>query len=134
MKKEELPQDKSKLADFTRELLYVKNKEGQYEKELSTGWDIKSDALNCAWDEIARRTNFAKESVAAGSKSPVFYFMELNLMDLATLAAYTGFWKWSVKRHLKPAVFKKLNHQKLEKYAKTFKISVDELIHFDGTN
>jgi hypothetical protein len=48
-------------------------------------------------------------------------------MDISILSSYTGFWKWTVKRHLKPSVFKKLSDQKLQKYAEIFEISIDEL-------
>ena len=41
-------------------------------------------------------------------------------------------WKWRVKRHFKPAVFKKLHKDTLSKYAKVFEISVEELITFKG--
>ena len=105
MKKKDLPQDESKLSDFTREILYVKDENGKYQKELSSGWDVKSDALKFAWDEVERRVEDAKKEILAGRKSPVFYFMELNLMDIQTLSSYTGFWGFSVKRHLKPFFF-----------------------------
>ena len=52
MKKEDLPQDKSPLDNFTREVCYVKNKEGKYETSLSKGWDVKSAALDQACFEI----------------------------------------------------------------------------------
>jgi hypothetical protein len=48
-------------------------------------------------------------------------------MDIGIVAAYTGFWKWTVKQHIKPDVFKKLSDQKLKKYAEAFNISVEEL-------
>lgn len=53
--------------------------------------------------------------------------MELRLMDMGIVTAYTGFWKWQIKRHLRPDVFEKLSARKLEKYAKTFNVSVAEL-------
>ena len=52
MKKSDLPQDKSDLLNFTREVCYVKNDNGKYEAELSSGWDVKTDALNSAWLDI----------------------------------------------------------------------------------
>ena len=39
--------------------------------------------------------------VKKGEKSPIFYYMELRLMDLPILAAYTGFWQFNIKRHFK---------------------------------
>ena len=48
-------------------------------------------------------------------------------MDLSIVASYTGFWKWQIKRHLKPSVFNKLSEAKLKKYADVFEITVEEL-------
>lgn len=132
MKKEELPQDKSALEGYTREVSYVKNKDGKYEKALSTGWDVKSGALENAWDDIHDRVAEAREAVKNGTKSPVYYFMELRLMDLQVLAGYTGFWGITIKRHMKPKVFAKLSEKKLQKYADAFEITVEELKSFNG--
>lgn len=135
MKKDNLPQDPSKaLQDFTREVCYVKDENGKYEKALSTGWNVKSEALDEAWSEIDRRIEEAAIAVKNGTKSPVVFFMEVMLMDMPTLAGYTGFWKLSIKRHMKPSVFKKLSEKKLDIYAKAFKITTNELVNFDGTN
>ena len=130
MDKKEVPQDKSALENFTRELYYVKNHEGKYDTELSTGWDIKNSALDNTWDEIKSNTNDAEKLVKEGKKSPLWYFMQLKVMDFSILSAYTGYWKYSIKRHLKPHVFYKLSNEKLRKYAEAFNISIDELKNF----
>ncbi len=132
MKKENLPQDKSALEKLTRELCYVKNEDGKYTTGLSTGWDVKKDALDNAWEDINERVKNAAELVKRGEMSPVYYFMEKNLMDLTLVASYTGFWKFTIKRHFKPEVFKRLNDKKLNIYAKAFGIGVIELINFKG--
>jgi hypothetical protein len=132
MDKKEIPQDKSALVNYTRELCYAKNSEGKYETELSTGWSVKADALDLAWDEVKRKVEEARVEVKEKRKSPVFYFMELRLMDVGILAAYTGFWKSTVRRHMKPDVFSKLADKKLSVYAKVFEISVEELRNFKG--
>jgi hypothetical protein len=132
MKKEELPQDPSALSGITREVCYVKDKDGKYVTELSTGWEIKKDALENAWDDIREKTKAAGEAVKNGEKSPVHYFMELKLMDFAVLSGYTGFWVFSIKRHLKPGVFAKLSDNKLARYAEAFEITLEELKHFKG--
>ncbi|MDB5008548.1 MAG: hypothetical protein JWP45_2941 [Mucilaginibacter sp.] len=51
--------------------------------------------------------------------------MEKELMDIGVLAEYTGFWKWQIKQHLKPEVFKKLPANKLKKYATVFNVDAD---------
>ena len=132
MKKEDLPQDSSALAGITREVCYVKDSNGKYTSDLSTGWDVKKQALDNAWNDIKERVEEASSQVKNGEVSPVYYFMELKLMDLTLLSSYTGFWKWTIKRHFKPSVFKTLSNAKLITYAKTFEISVEELKNFHG--
>lgn len=131
MKKNELPQDKSALENFTREVCYVKNEDGKYETDLSTGWETKKVALDQAWDEIERRKSEALEKVKSGEVSPILYFMEEKLMDFTVLSGYTGFFKWSIKRHLKPTVFTKLSDSKLQKYAEAFEVELDQLKNFN---
>ena len=131
MKKEELPQDKSKLENFTREVCYVKNKDGKYETGLSTGWETKTVANEKAWEEINRRTEEAKQLVLKGEASPVLYYLELKLMDLPVLAGYTGYRKWQIKRHMKPSVFNKLSDKKLQIYADIFEVTLDDFKNFN---
>lgn len=132
MKKEDLPQDPGALDKFTREVCYVKNDEGKYETALSKGWDVKKQALDSAWEEVNERVEDARKAVANGEKSPVYYFMELRLMDLSVLSGYTGIFPFFIKRHFKPSVFKSLSERKLEKYARAFDITVSELKNFKG--
>ena len=127
MKKSEIPQDQSKLQGFTREVDYAVDDSGKYTAALSTGWEVKTSALNVAWEDIQKRVEEAKLKVMNGEASPVLFFMELRLMDPGIIAAYTGFWQWQVKRHMKPEKFKKLSEKKLQKYADLFEIKLNEL-------
>lgn len=127
MKKEDIPQDNGALNKLTREVVYATDSSGKYETELSTGWNTKTEALDLAWKDIEQRILDAKNKVLSNQASPILYFMELRLMDPAILSGYTGFWRWTVKRHLKPGPFKKLSDARLKKYADAFNISVEEL-------
>ena len=86
MKKEDLPQDDSALKKVTRELMYVKDNDGKYTTDLSTGWEVKKTALDNAWDDIKERSEDARLAVKNGKKSPICYFMEVKIMDLAILS------------------------------------------------
>ena len=99
----------------------------KYSSELSTGWDVKTKALDLAWEDIEKRIEAARQKVLNNEASPILYFLELRLMDMTILASYTGFWKWTIKKHLKPAAFKNLSQQKLQQYADAFNVSVEEL-------
>lgn len=134
MKKQDLPQDESNLksANMT-EVLYVTDENDLYTTANSIGWEAKKMALDESLSLINERIEEAKQNVVNGICSPILYFMELNKMDLAVLAAYSGFWQWTIKRHSKPKVFKKLSDSTLKKYADAFGITVEELKNFDGT-
>ena len=127
MKKENVPQDMSSLGKITKEVCYATDNSGKYTTELSSGWDVKINALDVAWKDVEERVAQAKQKVLNGEASPLLFFMEYRLMDLEILAGYSGFWKWQIKRHLKPQVFNKLSDKKLQKYADAFNVKVDEL-------
>ncbi|MES2590667.1 MAG: hypothetical protein V4608_02195 [Bacteroidota bacterium] len=127
MKKKEVPQDPSSLNNFTKEVCYAVDETGKYTTDLSTGWSVKSSALNVAWEDIENRILQAKTKVLNGEASPILFYMEQKLMDITILSAYTGFFKWTIKRHLKPNVFNKLSDKKLKLYAEIFDITIDQL-------
>lgn len=127
MKKEDIPQDDGALNKLTKEIVYAVDSSGNYTAALSTGWDVKSKALDVAWNDIEQRIAAAKQKVLNNEASPLLYFMELRLMELGIVAAYTGFWKWTIKKHFKPEIFNKLSEEKLKKYAQAFNVTVEEL-------
>src|SRR5579863_9028276 len=127
MKKEELPQDLGALGKITGEVCYVLDESGKYTTVLSNGWEVKSSALDVAWKDVEQRVEAARQKVLHKQASPILFFMELRVMDIPIVSAYTGFWKWRVKRHLKYDVFQKLPPAKLAKYAELFEVSQEEL-------
>lgn len=130
MNKNDIPQDISAITNYSRELYYVKNNDGQYETGLSTGWETKAAALDNAWDSINERIESARIAVQNGEMSPIYYFMEKNLMDFTVLTGYVGYWKFRINRHLRPSVFRKLDDKVLQKYADAFGIQLIELKSF----
>lgn len=131
MKKEELPQDRSALQGYTRELHYVKNKEGKFTTGLSSGWEVKASALENAWEDVHQQMDEAKELVLKGKKSPIYFLMIKNLMDVSILSSYTGFWKIRLRRHFKPSVYKNLSDKVLLKYAEAFSMTLNEIKEFE---
>lgn len=127
MKKKDIPQDPSSLSNFTKEICYAVDEKGNYTTNLSTGWDVKASALNLAWEDIENRIAQAKAKVLNGEASPILFYMELKLMDFTILSSYTGFYIWTIKRHLKPKIFNKLSEKTLKLYAETFDINIEKL-------
>ncbi|MFD2871778.1 hypothetical protein ACFS5N_04825 [Mucilaginibacter ximonensis] len=127
MKKKDVPQDLGALGKVTKEVCYATDEDGRYTTALSNGWDVKSTALDTAWQDVEDRIAAAKQKVLNKEASPILFFMEKALMDAEILAGYTGFWQWQVKRHIKPDVFNSLSEKKLQKYADAFNISITDL-------
>lgn len=127
MELKNIPQDQSKLSGFTKELSYATDENGKYTAAKSAGWEVKTTALDTAWSDIEKRIEEAKQKVIQGTASPVLYFMELKLMDLTIIAAYTGFWQWQIKRHMKMEVFQSLSDKKLKRYAELFEVTLETL-------
>jgi len=128
----DVPQDPKdfKEGDKMRKLIYAVDNEGKYTGVNSAGWDPENEAMKQAWDAVDETLADTEEKVHQGTLSPIAYFMQKNLMDISLLSKYIGKWKWRVQRHMKPAVFKKLDAKLLEAYARIFNITVEELKAF----
>lgn len=133
MKKSEVPQDDGRVVQKgSRELYYALDENGEYTTALSTGWEAKNIVQDHTMEVLQQEINKAAADVKAGLSSPIQYFMLRNRMDWGLLAEYTGYWKWRVKRHNKPEVFRKLTDKQLQKYADVFEITVEELRNYKG--
>ena len=128
MKREEVPQDGNNMHEGTfKQLFYATDDNGAYVPVTSVGWEPENVAMQQAWEEIHFKVEAARKRMLAGEVSPIVYYMEKTIMDLPLLASYVNKFKWQVKRHMKPAVFRKLSDNTLRKYAAAFKISLSEL-------
>lgn len=128
MKKDEVPQDGNNMHNgVVKQLFYAVDDTGKYTQVPSVGWEPENVAMAQAWEDVNEKVEKARQRVLAGEISPVAYYMEKQLMNIALLARYVGKFQWQVKRHMKPAVFNRLSEKMLHRYAAAFKISVQEL-------
>ena len=131
MKIDEVPQDKNELSEGVREIQYAVDNEGNYTQVLSTGWKPKTDVLADEWEEIYKKINNAKNLVLKNKKSPIYFYMIKNIMDINILSGYMNLSRLKVKRHLKAKNFKKISMEILKKYTEIFRLNdVEELTNF----
>ena len=132
MKAKEVPQDDANMMQGKwKDPIYTLDENGNYVTSYSLGWETKNAVMQHAWDEINDRVEAVRQKVIAGELSPIAYYLEKNIMDVGLLAKYVGKWKWTVKKHLKPKYFNKLPDEMLEKYAKEFKLTKEELVDIE---
>ncbi len=135
MKINQVPQDKNDLSEGVCEIQYAIDENGNYTQVLSTGWKPKIDVLSNEWDEIYQKINKAKQLVLQNKKSPIYFFMIKNIMDVTILSGYMNLSRLKIKQHLKATKFKKIPVEILKKYADVFRLNdVDELINFSKYN
>ena len=130
MKIKEVPQERGMMPDNIYEVCYAVDDDGHYVLTASAGWNPKNIANNQAWEVIEQEIAKALKGIHAGKLSPLAFHMAKNQMNTRLLAQYAGFSRWRVKRHLKPAVFKRLNQAVLEQYSDVFGITVKQLREF----
>lgn len=131
MKIKEIPQDSIKTLGGEKKALYVLDENGRYTTATTTGWEVEEIVLLDALADYDRKAEEARQRVLKNRTSPIEYFMYIRRMDLTTLAQAMGLFKWQVKRHLKPEIFRKLNEPVLQQYADLFRIPIRALIHFE---
>lgn len=128
MKESDVPQDQSKSYEGHKRPLYVLDEKGVYAVASSSGWEAEVIVLDQAIEEFNRLAEVALQHVKDGSSSPIEYHMYSHRMDLSILAQSTGFFKWQVKRHMRPEIFTRLSAKKRQRYLNAFGINETQLV------
>lgn len=132
MKISEVPQDAVKTMQGVKKALYAVDDRGEYTRTATRGWEAEEIVLTQVIDDFEEKAGAAAARVRSGETSPIEYFMNKKWMDPLTLAQAMGLYRWQVKRHFKPAVFKKLDGGTLDEYAHLFGVTVERLKNFSG--
>lgn len=131
MKKKDVPQDEGLMDGRFEDVCYALDENGNYVPVLSSGWEPKNEAMKQAWEVIHEHVEEARRKVLEGQYSPIYFFMEKNMMDVKLLAEYVELPRRRVRRHLSPKGFADLSREHLEKYAEVFDITAEQLINFN---
>lgn len=131
MEIKDIPQDDSESYHGHLKVIYG-TRDGRYEAATSSGWQNEAYATEMAVAELDEQTRAAREAVARGEYSPLYYHMFRFRHDETGLAMAAGVWKWQLRRHLRPEIFAKLPDKTLQKYADALQISIGELKRTDA--
>ncbi len=127
MKIDNVPQDDNKTYGGYKRIIYAVDDDSCYEKVESSGWEAEEFATLMAVDDFREQTLAAFERCRQGVSSPLEYHMYNNRLDLLSLSQASGFFQWTIRRHLRPKVFKKLSRKTLSRYQHIFDIDFQSL-------
>ena len=134
MEQHKVPQDDIVTYANNKKAMYATDSSGNYNVVASSGWKVEEEATMQAVQELERLANDAYIQVTKGEKSPLFYYMYEKRMDLQVLSESTGLFKWRIKRHFKPSIFRKLSKKMLTRYGNALGITTDELCRLPEQN
>lgn len=122
-----VPQDNISTYAKNKKAIYATNEEGTYSVVTSSGWDVEGEATLQALNELQQQAVIAYHVVLLGEKSPLYYHMYAQRMDLITLAQSLGTFQWRVKRHFNPKTFNQLSASWLMRYADALGLEIETL-------
>lgn len=127
MKESEVPQDHSRAFEGQKKAIYATDTNGRYAISASSGWEAEEIVLDQAIAHFEQQASDALERVRNGQAASLEYHMYDQRMDLTLLAQSAGVFKWRVRRHLRPAVFARLNNKMLQRYADALGLKIQQL-------
>ena len=127
MRRKDVPQDQGLFGEW-KEVSYAVDDDGRYILVPSAGWEPANIANQMAWEFIKGEVGAVLAKIRAGVLSPLAYHMARHQMDPGLLAGYAGLSQWQVRRHMKPAAFRRISPALAGRYAATFRITPEELM------
>jgi hypothetical protein len=127
VKKDDVPQQVARALQGQRKALYATNERGEYGVVQSAGWEAEEIVLDQAISEFEEQAADAHARALGGLASPLEYHMLQCRMDVLVLAQATGFFRWQVRRHLRPGTFRRLSARQRARYANALGLSVEQL-------
>lgn len=127
MRETDVPQEGNVTLDGHRKAIYARAADGRVQLVESAGWEVEEIVTRQAIDEFVQLAEQARQQALAGAVSPLAYHMYRARMDEALLAQSTGLWRWRIRRHFRPEIFRGLSPSLLRRYADALGIRADQL-------
>ncbi len=129
MKLDEVPQDHSSTYGGHSKLVYAVDADGHYQGSQSDGWEPEAYATQLAVAELEAQEAEANAAWQRGELSPLKCLMYRYRMDEPALAQITGLFQWRIRRHFRPAIYRRLP----TRYAEAFGLPLTTLTDYQKT-
>ncbi|MDR0353673.1 MAG: hypothetical protein LBI02_10135 [Opitutaceae bacterium] len=126
MRPDEVPSESAPLLEGATKAAYVVGPDGRYRIVPNGGTEAEVTVTEEAVAWFRQMADEARLRALAGKTSPLEYHMYRRRLDPASLAQAAGYWRWRVRRHLRPAPFARLTAGQLARYAAAMGIADPE--------
>ena len=113
----DVPQDNSSTYSQNKKAIYATDAQGRVSIVGSSGWDAEETVTKQALDDLQNLAKDAYFAVKNEEKSPLYFHMYAQRMDVQVLSEATGFFKWTIQRDFIPQIFKKISQKRVLVYA-----------------
>jgi transcriptional regulator with XRE-family HTH domain len=116
------------LVDFKPQqfIIYAEKSDGSF-SPVQTGSYMTKNHIADFYEITVNLHNSLIEKLKNGEISPIYFFMTIEELTIAELAARVGISKFLVKRHIDPKGFQKISVSKLMRYANVLNIPLANL-------
>ena len=130
MKLDEVPQDHSPTYGGHSKVVYAVDAEGRYQRAQRSGGEPDAFATQVGVPELEAQKAEAEPAWKRGELSPLKCLMYRYRLDEPALAQISGLWQWRIRRHFRPAIYRRLSAAILALYAVAFVLPVEQLIGY----
>jgi hypothetical protein len=120
--------EKDVLVDFDDQqfVIYVEKSDGSF-SPVQTGSYVTKNFIGDFYELTSNLHNSLVEKLKKGEISPIFFYMTIEELTIAELAARAGISKSRVKKHLDPTGMRKATVSELSRYADVLNIPLANL-------
>jgi hypothetical protein len=126
--------DKDVLIDFQPQqlIIYAEKSDGSF-GPVQTGSYMSKNHIDDFYSIVENHNKSLLGKLRKGEISPIHYFMSVEELTVAELAARVGISKSSLRKHLDPKGFQKISISMLKRYADVFNIPLANLFQIINT-
>jgi transcriptional regulator with XRE-family HTH domain len=126
--------EKDVLVDFQAQqfIIYAEKSDGSF-SPVQTGSYLSKNHIDDFHEIVDNLNKSLIEKLKKGEISPIYYYMSIEELTVAELAARVGISKSALKRHLNPKGFQKISVSMLMRYANVLNIPLANLFQIINT-
>jgi transcriptional regulator with XRE-family HTH domain len=126
--------DKDVLVDYKPQqlIIYAEKSDGSF-GPVQTGSYMSKNHIDDFYNIVENHNKILLEKLRNGEISPIHYFMSVEELTVAEMAARVGISKSAIRKHMDPKGFRNITISMLMRYAGVFNVPLANLFQIINT-